>query len=826
MNGVTEDEVREVFFNTGDARPVLAARTAEVDRLIGEAFEQRLAPEFPAGVALVAVGGYGRRELFPHSDVDLLLLVEADPATQQQREALAAFLRSLWDRGLRLGHSVHTPRECCSVDDRNIELSISLLDQRLVAGDRGIHASLETELPRFFHSRRQDLINHLTRLTQVRHARYANTIYHLEPNVKECPGGLRDFQLVRWLSQLSGAQSYRMPVAEPMPELEAAWRFLAALRCYLHYRAGRDSNLFSFDLQEEILSQPFATQRDAASWMREYYLSAKAVNRAALRWMEMTEPAGRALLNQFRDWRSRISTSDFTVSRERVLFKSPNMLAHEPELALRAFAFIARHGLRLAADSERRIAEQLPGLSRYFAENPRLWPKLEEILTLPHASLALRQMHETGVLGAWFAEWAAAECLVVRDFYHRYTVDEHTLQAIEAIEDLRRTNDPLRRRFTGLLEEVESLAVLNVTLLFHDLGKAVRSGRHVEESLRIARGALARLDAPEEKARAVLFLIERHLDLSAIMNTRDLDDPATARLLAERTGTEERLKDLTLITYADIDAVHPQAMTPWRLEQLWRLFLVAHNELTRELDSDRIEAPPSNASAEMMAFLTGFPSRYLRVHSEAEIARHMELWRSAEQSGMAIDIQRRNGTYLLTVVATDRPFLLASLAGVLAAFGMNILKAEAFGNRRGMVLDNFVFADPKRTLELNPSEIDRLRLTLERVMAGRADVRRLVEQRRRPAAVPAPLRLKPSVSFNSEATAGSTLIEVVAEDRPGLLYDLARTISEAGCNIELVLLNTEAHKALDVFYVTCNGAKLSASQQAGLKERLLAACRR
>jgi len=773
----------------------------------------------------VAVGGYGRRELFPHSDVDLLLLVEAEPATAQQREALAGFLRSLWDLGLRLGHSVHTPRECCSVDDRNVELSISLLDQRLVAGDRNLQASLEAELPRFFHSRSQDLINHLARLTRVRHARYANTIYHLEPNVKECPGGLRDFQLVRWLSQLRGAQSYRLPAAEPAPELEAAWRFLAALRCYLHYRAGRDSNLFSFDLQEEILSLPFAAQRDAASWMREYYLSAKSIYRAAMRWMEITEPAGRALLNQFRDWRSRISTTDFTVSRERVLFKSPNMLAHEPELALRAFAFVARHGLRLAAESERRIAEHLPGLKRFFSENPRLWPSLEEILTLPHAGLALRQMHETGVLGAWFAEWAEVECLVVRDFHHRYTVDEHTLQAIEAIEDLRRTNDPLRRRFTGLLEEVESRAVLNAALLFHDLGKAARSGRHVEESGRIARSTLARLGAPEEKLRAVLFLIERHLDLSAIMSTRDLDDPATARLLAERTGTEERLKDLVLITYADLDAVHPQAMTPWRLEQLWRLFLVAHDELTRELDSDRIEAPPPSASPEMMSFLAGFPSRYLRVHSEAEIARHMELWRAAGQRGAAIDVQKRNGTYLLTVAAADKPFLLASIAGVLAAFGMNILKAEAFGNRRGMVLDNFVFADPKRTLELNPTEIDRLRLMLERVIAGRADVRRLVEERRRPAPVPASLRLKPLVSFNSEAAAGSTLIEVVAEDRPGLLYDLARTISEAGCNIELVLLNTEAHKALDVFYVTFNGAKLSPSQQAELRERLLSACR-
>jgi [protein-PII] uridylyltransferase len=307
------------------------------------------------------------------------------------------------------------------------------------------------------------------------------------------------------------------------------------------------------------------------------------------------------------------------------------------------------------------------------------------------------------------------------------------------------------------------------------------------------------------------------------MNTRDLDEPSTGSFLAERCGTVERLKDLALLTYADISAVNPSAMTPWRLEQLWRLYLVAHDELTRELDTERIEVPPA-FSPEMTGFLAGFPARYLRTHSEEDVQAHSVLYERARSLGVAVEVRKRNGTYSLIVAAQDRPFLLASIAGVLASFGMNILKAEAFGNRRGMILDTFAFEDPSHTLDLNPTEIERLRLTTERVVLGKSEVKHLLQDR--PKAPPTRRsRIRPSVSFNSEASVSATLIEVVAQDRPGLLYDLASAISSAGCNIEVVLIDTEAHKALDVFYVTAEGKKLAAGLQATLSENLLKACR-
>jgi [protein-PII] uridylyltransferase len=820
---VLEDARRE-FFENGLAGPVLTRRTAEVNQIILHQYESLLAPTFLSGLALVAVGGYGRGELFPHSDVDLLILVDREPATREARDALSGFLRAVWDSGLRLSHSVRTPGDVSEIHQQNIELNISLLDQRYLAGDMDLYGRLAERLPRFLHSQRHELARHLCRLARSRHAKYQNTIYHLEPNLKETPGGLRDLHSIWWLSKLLA-----QPGAAPAPavppewevELDAARQFIHSLRCYLHYQAGRDQNLLSFDAQEEITDQPFAPVRDPAAWMREYFRHARAVWRAASRWIELGEGPGGGLLASFRDWRSRLSNADFTVARERVYFKAPHQLDTDPELAIRLFQFLARHDLRMAPDTERRIVERLPALAAWYSEARSVWRPLRELLSLPGASEALHAMHECGLVAALFPEWKRVECLVVRDFYHRYTVDEHSLIAIRSLGELQATKDLQRTRFAALLSELEHPSLLRFALLFHDVGKG-SGGDHVTESLKLAHGAMQRIGVPDEDRDIIEFLIENHLLLSSIMNARDLEDPGTAVLIAERAGTVERLGYLTLMTYADITAVNPSAMTSWRLDQLWRAYRAGRDELTRELDTERIETPPPEIP-HLAPFVRGFPTRYLRTHSQAEIEQHFELEQRSRAMGVALDLVRHNATYRLTLVATDRPFLFASIAGTLASFGLNILKAEAFSNREGRILDTFCFSDPGRTLELNPSEVDRFRVTVERVVLGRIDVKQLLQNRPRPQ-LSRGAQVRPSVTFDSEASESATLIEITAEDRPGLLYDLASTISMSGCNIEVVLIDTEAHRALDVFYITRSGSKLTADQQDALRMTLLAAC--
>jgi [protein-PII] uridylyltransferase len=498
-------------------------------------------------------------------------------------------------------------------------------------------------------------------------------------------------------------------------------------------------------------------------------------------------------------------------------------LVNDPAMIFRLLEFIARHGIPLAAETERRLEQASAAFAEYTAATQPLWLQIRTILSLPHAATALRAMHDTGLLLALFPEWKTIFCLVVPDFYHRYTVDEHTLVAIEKLAGLAASKDPAQRRLAEILSEIEDLALLRFALLFHDAGKGAQSGDHARLSLELARQAIERIQMRPEEQSAVEFLIEHHLDLSAVMNSRDLHDPATARLLADRIGTLERLKLLTLLTYADISAVNPDAMTPWRLEQLWQTYRVTHQQLLKELESERIEDLPRNLPGPAADFVKGFPLRYLRTHSPEDIRAHGELSELSKASGVAVQLDAPGGVHRATIVARDRPALFASLAGAISSFGLDILKAEAFSNAQGLILDTFVFADPQRTLELNPSENDRLRQTLEDVALGQLDTGQLLRGR------VAPPRHKkrtvqPRVHFDPQACDTATLIEIIAEDRPGLLYDLSAAISTAGCNIDVVLIDTEGRKAIDVFYVATNGGQLSSNLQDRLSETLLTLC--
>jgi len=825
--------IQEEFLATGDAVTALAKRTAHVDAAVLNAAESVLLNDALGGCAVLAVGGYGRRQLFPYSDVDLLLLFESTRLAVASKDAIAQFLQRLWDSGMRVSHSVRTQAECLEVHDQNAELNVSLIDQRYLAGDRPLYAAFAAKLPRFIHASREPLTRNLSQLARDRHARFGNTIYHLEPNVKETPGGLRDYQLVCWLEQLRSTGAARVAAAEPAVGLKQAFSFLARLRCYLHCRSGRDNNALSFDAQDAIADQ--WQPGDAARWMRDYYRHARAVYLAATRALEINEAQSSSLFAQFRDWRSRLGNADFSVHRDRVHFLAPRQLDSHAELVLRLFEFVARHGVRPSFEAEQRIESRLDHLRAHFSTPQSLWPAIERILSLPHAPLAVRSMHETRVLFALLPELEPVECLVIRDFYHRYTVDEHTLVAMQSLAALREASDAGLKPYGDLLAEVKQVGLLMFALLFHDAGKAVVGQvsdlpgdagleSHVESSARLAQRAMSRSGAPDHERETVVLLIRRHLELSAAMQSRDVFDPQTIRDVAHCVETVEQLKALTLLTYADISAVNPTAMTPWRAEQLWQLYLAVYNELTRELETERIPAEPSGPQ-ERVAFLEGFPTRYLRTHTSAEIDGHIELEAASRKRGAAVDIRRLDSAWQLTVVThTDRPGLFASLAGTLSAFGVNILKAEAFSNRRGLLLDTFTFSDPNRTLDLNPTEVDRLRATTERVIAGKADVHDLLRGRPKPRPPSHRARIPTRVSFDSSAGHTATLIEIVTEDRPGLLYDLASAITANGGNIEVVLIDTQAHKAIDVFYVTSAGKKLDVARQQGMSEALRRAC--
>jgi [protein-PII] uridylyltransferase len=798
------------------------SRTNVVDALVVPAVETALKPKISAPFAAAAVGGYGRRELFPHSDIDLLLVFETDGALAAIKEPVSEFLRSLWDAGLRASHSIRTTSECCQLNEQNLELHISLLDLRYLAGDQRVFSTLEEKLRAFYKRQGRLLTRRLTAMVGQRHAQFNNTIYHLEPNVKEAPGAIRDIHFLHWVRQL--APQYAM-IDESYRGLQTAEQFLYAVRCFLHAQTRRDSNVLTFELQDEAASSLTGGEIRPELWMRSYYQKARRVSQATLRAIEYIDAQDPSLVRQFRDWRSRLSTSEFTISRERIFLRNAPGTLSSPEAILRLFTFVARHGIALSWDTHRRFATVLPNLEAVFGERPVAWPAWRDLLSHSHAALALHQMQEAGVLPAAIPEWQAIDSLVVRDFYHRYTVDEHTLVAIESVDGLLATEDPALARFRDLLREEEEVAVLRLAVLLHDIGKGTQPGDHVRGSITSAGAIMQRWSIPPETREKVRLLIAHHLVLSLTMNGRDLDDPATARFLTSKIGTQEDLRRLTLLTYADISAVNPTAMSPWRLEQLWRVYSLGKQQLTRELALDRIHDAAHileswSLSPDMAAFLEGLPARYIRTHSKSQVERHLELDQKRQRDGVAVEITPDAGAWLLTVLAADRPGLFANLCGALASFGMSILKAEAASNSSGCAVDLLRFADPTRTLELNPSEQNRLQWTVECVVKGSISVEDLLKRRRAARRPSSGARIMPLVRFIDGASDAATLIDFTGEDRPGLLYDLASAISAAGCNIELVMIDTEAHKALDVFYVTRDGAKLDRATQDYLRSEL------
>jgi [protein-PII] uridylyltransferase len=840
------ERINAHFFDNGDGLAAVASRASTVDEIVSSRCRAVFPPESHSGVAAVAVGGYGRSQLFPYSDVDLLFLFNKTSEAQAQKEKISTLLTELWDSGLRVSQSVRTPAECVKLAPENAELHISLLDTRFLAGDRAFYDEFHQQLPRFYLREQKALLRQLVELAESRHARYGRTIYHLEPNVKEGPGGLRDYQLACWISQLAHTQAEHLPAhEEALPDearesLFRAKRFLFAIRCYLHYFNGRDNNKLTFDLQESIWRQgsgrSFRKTEDTSEWMRDYFRTVRAVEHYSSRTIDVLASPRNSLFTFFRDRMSRLSNNDFAVAQGRLFLRNAQALAADPNLAFGLFEFVARHDVPLAVETERRIAQVLPAIREQAAAGSELWPRVREILRLPHAYKALTAMRETGVLFAIFPEFELIDCLVVRDFYHRYTVDEHTFLTIKALKEIDRSEDALTDRFARLLPEIDRPELLYFALLFHDVGKGAEGARHSESSARIAEQAMERIQIPEQDRELVRFLIRNHLRMSDVISGRDLNDPETIEQFRGLVGTGERLRALTLMTFADTRSVNPTAMTTWRKELLWQLYISTHNSLARDADDRRVEVSQSEAylaqaatpeeREQMAGFLNGFPQRYLATHTPEQVHAHYQLGLPLGQKRAVVDVNRRGPLYEVVVLTSDRPFLFASLCAGLSSFGLNIEKAEAFANAAGLVLDTFVVSDPLRSLELNPNEMGRLNQTLRKVARAELDAAELLHRRRRSFRPSRRPHITPQIAFDNQTSSRATIFHVSAVDRTGLLFDLASKFSQHECDIEVVLIDTRGNKAMDVFYlVGPQGEKLDESLCQRLQLDLTAVCR-
>jgi [protein-PII] uridylyltransferase len=850
-------EIRGAFETGASGSATIAARSAALDDLVRGLWQQSVEQggRLASGMALAAVGGYGRQELFPYSDVDLLFLLDARTAEKDVKDVIRRLNQEMWDCGVRVSPATRKISECDRFSEENAEFTVSLMDHRMLSGDTGLYDKLVVQtLPKLLQREQKPLSARLIELTRIRHAKYGDTLFHLEPNIKDCPGGLRDVHVCGWLSSLQwiGSQKNEGPGsgAEDQ-EFRQAVEFLRLVRCFLHYRHERDDNTLAWQAQDAaaeaaIGAAGLAPQKmDAAYWMRLYFRHARIVQRRVTQMIEEATAVAKApskLLGLRRERKAESGQEGFRVERGRVVLDAVTEAAEDPannpDVVLEVFGAMARKGCTLGGEAEERLSQGLPLLSANLEEGPALWHKLQGILTGRYAGNALRAMHAMGVLELLIPEFHGIDALVIRDAYHRYTVDEHTFVLIDTLHSLKDVQTGSKAewatRFGALLRELPHAGVLYLVALLHDTGKGRSTGDHAQESARMAQSVLARLELDTYESGLVVGLIANHLEMSAALR-RDIFDAETVGAFAGKVLTPEMLRMLTLFTYADINAVHPDALTPWKAENLWRLYMATSNYLDRSVDEERVGSQVESELVhrvasllpgqreEVGAYLDGFPERYVRTRTPEQVRKHFQMAKRLNEDRVQLDFRYSPSVSELTVVTPDRALLFANMSGALAAWGMNILTADAFSNRQGVVVDSFRFTDTFRTLEMNASEHEAFVKSVHDVMSETVSVEKLLSGRRRGRRKTQKVVVETRVEFDDEASSHSTLLEVVAQDVPGLLRALSLTLAGHGCNIEVALVDTEGETAIDVFYLTKNGAKLEKDEERVLREALMQA---
>jgi len=837
--------LQEEFYASKDGLKYSRERSALVDsiahRLWGQYFVS--AGLESSQIAFAAIGDFGRQTLFPYSDVDIVFLAETGEAAQKFRDAIQRLSQGLNEIGLKCNTTSRIISEFVQFDSDHAETILSMLDCRFLDGDQGLFLNLRNHLiPEIMVRESHALVERMAELTRNSHRKFANTVFHLEPNVKDGPGGFQDYLTARWLAAMSAMekhagwpepQTYFSPAIQTT--MDSALTFFASVRCFLHFRNKRDQNILNWDAQDDAAGKKIGTQNpdvtSATDWMRIYFGHARAVDHISGQLLEEMPAAQSLFYRQLETWRTGFSDEDFSVVDGLIFFQKPEKLS-DPGVFFRTFSLIAQRGFKLSPTAEQQLELARPRLAGSLPSGGDFWKFLEDVLPELHAAEALRAMHSLQLLTLFLPELKGINALAVREVSHRFTVDEHTLQAIEYLHALRQSKFKWDERYAAILGELDQPELLNLAILLHDTGKAITIVEHIPASQDIAKKCLERLELPSADRETVLFLIQHHQDLGAGLR-RDIFDPRTVAQFAESIGSPELLKMLCLFTYADIKAVNPEALTPWKAEDLWQLYIGTANYFNRSVDErvhgdandevvNHLRSLAAAAGEKLQTFLEGLPRRYLRTHPVDEILRHFEMSGRLGQDPVQLAVKRTRHWYELTVVTKDRPRLFSTVAGALAACGMNIGKAGAFSNASGTVVDTFSFTDRYRTLEMNLPAWERFKTTVHDVLSGKRDLKRMLRERLEVEKdQPGKAAEAPQIQFDNECSAHSTLIEIITQDQPGLLYRISAVFAQQECNIDIALIDTEGQTAIDVFYLTTAGGKLAPELHERLRQSLV-----
>ncbi len=836
-------------------REICAHRADLVDVLLryvfGAAFTATR-PEEASGapLALIALGGYGRGELNPFSDIDVMLLHRqgAKKISPHLEEMVEQVLYLLWDSGFKVGHSTRSIKEAITQANRDMLTKTAMLESRFLAGD----AELAREFREQFRSKcveghEREYVEMRMQDQVVRHKKFGDSVYLQEPHVKSGCGGLRDYQNLLWMTYFKeGSLSTNQLVGKDwlsetdQRRIERAYDFLLRLRTDLHYATGRATDILHLNLQEQIAKRLNYSigngQLRSETLMRDYFEHTRNIFRVTERISAQfgtghVTSRTRSLfsfLPLIRPDKTPIGES-FFIRNKQLHPDRRDLFQKDPEQMMRAFQLIQEYVLDLSPEAADLVSRSLEQVTRtyQYARGPR------EIFTAilsrkGEVGRVLRAMHRVDFLGRYIPEFGQLTCLVQHEFLHRYTADEHTLVCIDKLDAIVKTDDSKLIAYRKIFEHLDEPFVLYLALLLHDTGKAVGAWPHSEASALFAQRVATRLQLSPEQRKSLILLVDHHLTLSKIAQQRNLDDPATVAELAKIVKHQKNLDALMLLTLADGQGTSAEAWSDWKESLVWELFhetsryladqksYYEQTKIEREsLQVSVAEALPPDYADEIEAHFDFMPDNYFRGCDVPEIVEHLKLLRSFFENVLSRGEQplapavkwkafTEHGHSLVSFWTWDHEQLLAKIAGSFSVVPINILSADVFPRGDNVVLSVFRVCNTKAHAVTDSREFELVEQTLGHALADENfDFLPLIEKAKRQSR----LRLAPGIEFPTHIGVDNkthpmyTLIEIQAPDRLGLLYDILASLDRESVLIALSRINTQDGAAIDTLYV-------------------------
>jgi [protein-PII] uridylyltransferase len=830
---------------------------------VGRTLYPSQVPSEAERMAVVATGGYGRGLLAPGSDIDLLFLLPYKQTAWGESVA-EALLYCLWDMGLKVGHATRSVSECIRQAKADMTIRTALLEARCLLGD----AKLFDELAAHFD---KDVVQGTAPAfvaaklaeREERHRRAGQSRYLVEPNVKDGKGGLRDLHTLFWIAKYV----YRVREPEELiergvfaPDEYKLFRrcedFLWSVRCNMHFVAGRAEERLSFDIQREIAVRLGYTEhpglKDVERFMKHYFLTAKHVgDLTAILCSGLEERQAKpapvlsrvlARLRPARSPRTLSETDDFIIDNNRINIARPNVFTRDPINLIRVFYLAQKHNLAFHPEAMRAATRSLKLIDKDVREDKEANRLFLEILTSRNdAETVLRRMNEAGVLGEFVRAFGRIVAMMQFNMYHHYTVDEHLIRCIGSLNEIERGENPAVALASELIRTIQPQhrTVLCVALFLHDIAKG-RIEDHSIAGARIARRLCPRLGLNAADTELVAWLVEVHLVMSTVAQSRDLSDRKTIENFAAVVQSLERMKLLTILTTADIRAVGPGVWNGWKAQLLRTLYYETEPVLTGGFSEVNRAQRVAAAQAEFRSEIADWPEQV----REAYVGRHYPAYwlkvdlphklsqarfvRATEETGKrlatSVGFDAGRGVTELMVLAPDHPWLLSIIAGACALAGANIVDAQIYTTTDGLALDTISLSREFDRDEDEARRAARIGDLIEKAVRGEIKLPEVVAKRAPPKGRLRAFSIEPEVTINNQWSARYTVVEVTGLDRPGLLYELTTTLSKLNLNIASAHVATFGERVVDVFYVTdLTGAQIATpTRQTAIKRPLLA----